>query len=257
MSDEGKSVSNEIVIEADADAVWRALSEGEELKRWFPPDARVNPGVGGSVWLSWGEGMDWEAPIELWEPGHRLRTIDPPPSKLAVDYFVDGRGGETVVRIVHSGFGADAWDEEIDTLTSGWRSFLANLKLYLEQHRGEPRTMARFRHPVVERPRAEVFPEMLRVFGFDPEATFRPGDRYAVTTASRDRLEGVIQVFGPPVNLSATVENLDNAFLMIELEPGRSKCRPAFWLSLYGEAGEEAPALEHRLQESVTRTFSV
>lgn len=255
MSDESKKVSNEISIAAEADAVWRALSEGEELKRWFPPDARVTPGAGGAVWLSWGEGMDWEAPIEIWEPGRRLRTIDPPPSRMAVDYFVEGKGGETVVRIVHSGFGADAWDDEMETLTSGWRSFLANLKLYLERHPGEPRTMASFRHPIVPTPRAEAFPKMLRVFGFDPEAQLRPGDRYAVTTETGDRLEGVIDVFASPVNLSATVENLGDAFLMLELEPGRGQCRPAFWLSLYGPARARAQELEERLRGAVTRAF--
>ena len=124
MSDE-KKVTAEISIDADADAVWRALSEGEEIKRWFSPEARVTPGVGGAVWLSWGEGADWEAPIEIWEPKRHLRTVDPAPSKLAVDYFIESKGGETVLRIVHSGFAADAWDDEIDTLNAGWRTFAA------------------------------------------------------------------------------------------------------------------------------------
>lgn len=257
MSDEQKTrdVAAEIVIDADAEAVWRALSEGEELKRWFPIDARVTPGVGGAVWLSWGEGADWEAPIRVWEPNRHLGTADPAPSKLAVDYYIESRGGQTVLRIVHSGFAADAWDDEIETTTSGWRSFLATLKNYLEHHRGEPRSLAYFRHPVVPLPRPEAFQRMLTAFGFDPNATMRPGDRYDVTTKAGDRFTGVIAVFAPGVNLSGTVENWNDSFLMIEIEPGQGRCRPAVWFSLYGESGNEAPALQERLTDLVTSGF--
>lgn len=89
-----KKIEKEIAIDATPDEVWRALTEGEELKRWFPLDARVKPGVGGSVWLSWGEGSEWESPIEIWEPSRHLQTADvtpqpdgAPPLKIAVDYF--------------------------------------------------------------------------------------------------------------------------------------------------------------------------
>jgi hypothetical protein len=34
----------------------RTSTDGEELKRWFPLDARVTPGEGGKIWVSWGEG---------------------------------------------------------------------------------------------------------------------------------------------------------------------------------------------------------
>ncbi len=244
MSDE-KNVTAEVSIDADADTVWRALTEGEELKRWFPLDARVTPGVGGAVWLSWGEGMDWEAPIEIWEPGRHLRTVDPAPSKLAVDYYIESRGGETVLRLVHSGFGDDAWDDEIDTMTSGWRTFFATLKHYLERHRGKPRTLAYFRHPVVELSRAEVYPRALTALGLPLDLV--EGRRYA---------HGFVHVAAPPVNLSVTDERYDDALLMIEIEPGRGRCRPAAWLSLYGDAGAQAPELQQWIRESLTRAFS-
>lgn len=246
MSDE-KKVIVEVSIDADAETVWRAVSEGEEIKRWFPVDARVTPGVGGAVWLSWGEGMDWEAPIEIWEPGRHMRTIDPPPSKLAVDYFIETQGGETVLRIVHSGFAADAWDDELETLNAGWRAFAATLAHYLERHRGEPRTLAKFRHPVVTRPRSEVFPRMLEALGV---TLVGEGERF-----SGPLFEGTARVVKAPVNFSASLANFGEAFLMIEIEPGRDQCRPAVWVSLYGDAGKEAAALETRLQDMVTGAF--
>jgi uncharacterized protein YndB with AHSA1/START domain len=248
MSDE-KKVTAEVTIAADADAVWRALSEGEELKRWFPPDARVNPGAGGSIWLSWGEGMDWEAPIEIWEPQRHLRTVDPPPGKAAVDYFIESKGGETVLRIVQSGFAAETWDDELDTLNAGWRTFAETLKHYLERHRGVPRTLAFYRHPVVPLPRSEVFPRMLEALGVTPVGE---GERFRGPL-----FEGVARVVKPPVNFSGPLENYGDGFLMIEIEPGRDRCRPAVWVSLYGDAGREAPELTKRLRNIVDQTFTI
>lgn len=257
MSDEKPiEVTAEISLDADADTVWRALTEGEEISRWFSPDARVRPGVGGAVWLSWGEGAEWEAPIEIWEPGRHLRTADPAPSKLAVDYFIESRGGETVLRIVHSGFDADAWDDELQTLDGGWRAFLATLRHYLAHHRGEPRTMASFRHPAVPLARTDAFARLLAALGFGANPELRNGDRFDVTTTMGDRLTGVVDVFKPPINLSGSVENWNNAFVTIEIEPGRGQCRPAIWFSLYGEAGREAGALQARLRELLTATFA-
>jgi uncharacterized protein YndB with AHSA1/START domain len=244
----GKTIEAEITIAADAATVWRALTEGEELKRWFPLDARVTPGVGGALWLSFGEGMDWEAPIELWEPERHLRTVDPPPSKAAIDYYIEAKGGETVLRIVQSGFGADAWDDELDTLNSGWRTFLAILRNYLERHPGEPRAMAYFRHPVVPLERRDVFPRMLEALGVTPVAE---RERF-----SGPLFEGIADISAAPVNFSGALENHGRGFLMIEIEPGRGQCRPAVWVSLYGAAAAEAPALQERLQELVTRAFT-
>lgn len=247
MRDE-KKVTVETTIEADAQEVWRALTEAEELKRWFPLDARVNPGPGGSIWLSWGEGADWEAPVEVWEPNRHLRTVDPAPSKMAVDYFIESRGGETVLRIVHSGFGAESWDDEIDTLNAGWRTFAANLRHYLRHHRGEPRTVAYFRHPVVPLERREAFPRLL-------DAVEVPlvgeGEPFAGPL-----FQGVSLVSAPPINFSGTLENLGNGLVMMEVEPGRGQCRPAVWVSLYGETGAKAAALQEELRDRITRAFA-
>lgn len=247
MSEE-KSVNVEVTIDADPETVWRAISEGDEIKRWFTLDARVNPGAGGGIWMSFGEGMEWESPIEIWEPNRHLRATDPPPSKLAVDYFIEAKGGQTVLRLVHSGFAADTWDDELETLNGGWRAFLAVLKNYIEQHRGEPRTVAHFRHPIVKLPRAEVFPRMLAALGVPLVAE---GERFTGPI-----FEGTADVVKPPLNFSGPLTNFGRGFVFIEIEPGRDQCRPAVWVSLYGDAQSEAPALQARLEDIVTRAFS-
>lgn len=244
---EGK-IEAEITIDADAETVWRALTEAEELKRWFPLDARVTPGEGGALWLSFGEGMDWETPIALWEPNRHLRTADPAPSKAAIDYYIEAKGGQTVLRIVQSGFADDAWTDELDTLNSGWRAFLATLRNYLEHHRGEPRALAYFRHPVVEMERRDAFPRMLEALGV---TLVNEGQQF-----DGPLFAGVCAISAPPVNFSGALHNWGHGFLMIEIEPGRGRCRPAVWVSLYGDTAAQASALQERLQDLVTRAFT-
>ncbi|HVR38720.1 MAG TPA: SRPBCC domain-containing protein [Thermoanaerobaculia bacterium] len=256
MSDE-KKIEVEVAIDADAETVWRALTDGEELSRWFPLDARVKPGVGGSLWLSWGEGADWEAPIEVWEPNKHLRTVDTfEAQRIAVDYYIESRGGETVLRLVHSGFGDDTWQGEIDSLDAGWTTFLQNLKHYLEHHRGEPRTLAYFRHPKTALSRDEAFRRTMTALGFPAELDLRVDDRYATTTSSGDRFEGVVKVFRPPINFTATVKNWSDGFVLVEIEGGRETCRPAVWVSLYGDAGRDAEALGVRVRALLERAFA-
>ena len=47
-----RSIGLEVEVEGTPEAIGTAVSEGEEIRRWFSPEARVTPGVGGSVWLS-------------------------------------------------------------------------------------------------------------------------------------------------------------------------------------------------------------
>ena len=71
---ETRAVEREIEIDAPLAAVWKALTDAEELTRWFPLNAGVTPGVGGSVWMSWTDTEGEGAPIEVWEPERHLRT---------------------------------------------------------------------------------------------------------------------------------------------------------------------------------------
>ena len=74
-----RSQEHEIEIDAPIDAVWKALTDAEQLTNWLSEEARVVPGEGGTVWVSWGEGQAGETRIEGWEPGRRLRLVQMPP----------------------------------------------------------------------------------------------------------------------------------------------------------------------------------
>jgi uncharacterized protein YndB with AHSA1/START domain len=44
-----RRVEREIEINAVVEDVWKALTDANELARWFPLEARVTPGVGGKI----------------------------------------------------------------------------------------------------------------------------------------------------------------------------------------------------------------
>ena len=71
-----RAVVREVFVAAPPDVVWKALTDARELTQWFPLEARVTPGVGGSIWISWGEGASGEAPITAWEPGRRFEWTE-------------------------------------------------------------------------------------------------------------------------------------------------------------------------------------
>ena len=98
----------------------------------------------------------WDSQIEVWEPGRHLRTTYPLPGaegrgeaiELAVDYYLEARGGGTYLRLVHSGFGPQSeWDEEYDGVRRGWQYELRSLRHYLERDRAPGRLGRRWRWP--------------------------------------------------------------------------------------------------------------
>lgn len=125
-------LARDVTIAAPPDLVWHALVDADELKKWFVPDARVTPGAGGEIWLSWGEGMAGASRIEAWEPGRRLRTSS---EGATIEWKLEARNGGTELHLVQSGIGSEA---EQAALAQGWTVYLYNLKHMLERHPGEP-----------------------------------------------------------------------------------------------------------------------
>lgn len=260
--DETRTFETTIEIDAPVEAVWRALTEAEELVRWFPLEARVRPGVGGSVWISWGGGWEGEARIEIWEPGQRLRTAHTAPGPydvdgktgaaaspvtLVLDYHLEGRGGKTVLRLVHSGFGRGAeWDDEFDSISRGWKFELRGLRHYLERHRGKDRQVAWVRS-VTDLPVEECWRRLIGPDGLTREGTLAglaEGDSYRVRTATGEELAGRVQQLVPPKGFAGTVRGLNDGILRAFVETSQGKVSPQLWIALWGLDSETRDRLE-------------
>ncbi len=155
-----RDAAGEVWIDASPERVWRALTEARELERWFPLEADVQPGVGGTLRMSWGAEYDAEMPILTWDPPHHLRTRWFGQG-VVTDYRIEAEGGGARIRAVSSGFPLDAsWDEWVEGTVRGWAYELRALKHYLERHEGRDRR-ALFLRRRVRLPRQEVWDRLM------------------------------------------------------------------------------------------------
>ena len=213
-----RSHVNEIEIAAPPADVWRALSEGEELARWFAVAAEVVPGEGGCWKVSWDESPLMElGRIEKWQPSKHLRVVHESArgeqTVMIVDDFelvaVDG-GARTLLRLVSSGWGSDAsWDDEFEGTKNGWAVFFRNLRHYLEQHRGQRCRSVGFPFAGLTIGTREAFERLFGAKGVLPiGGAIEEGREVAITTSYGKSLNATIDFARPPALLGLVVEGL-------------------------------------------------
>ena len=233
-----RSHEHEIEIDAPIEAVWKAIADAEEITNWFAEAARVTPGVGGTYWVSWGEGQEGESRIDAWDPPRRLRTSHVPnqggfdpekgcsmPSEaetsIIVEYTLEARGSKTLVRLVHSGIPVTPdWDGFYDGTDRGWGMFFQGLRHYLENRPGLTRKTIMIMQPI-KIGLEEAWNKLTGVEGLAATETLQGvarGGKYSVTTAKGDELHGEVILNIPPKTLAMTIESLDNALLSASFE---------------------------------------
>jgi uncharacterized protein YndB with AHSA1/START domain len=253
-----RAVERQIEIAAPLGAVWKALTDAEELIRWFPLEARITPGPGGSVWMRWDDAETVEDRIDVWEPERRLRHVGTAGSwsRIATDYYLEGRGGTTVLRVVSSGFGGEGDpDEVMQGFGLGWDFELRGLRHYLERHLGVPRVVAwaRARHTMDYE---QAWTRLAGPGGFFGAAGLtqrESGSAVTITTVTGDRLDGTVLLAQAPYQFAATITGWNDALLRAHLY-GRSAM---LWLSTYGVAADRVHDLERRWQQAIEGVFAV
>jgi hypothetical protein len=84
---------------------------------------------------------EFEAHIDVFEPGRRLRLIYLPArdlpradSVMVDDFILDTVAGGTIVRLLGSGVPAGAaWDTQYWRLRTSWQAAMTRLKVYVEK----------------------------------------------------------------------------------------------------------------------------
>jgi uncharacterized protein YndB with AHSA1/START domain len=160
---ETRAAEGRIELPVPVERVWRALTEAAELERWFPLEARVEPGAGGRIWMSWGNEYGAWSEIRAWDPPHHLAIswkFGEEPVQVT-DYRLEGRGGSTRLRVVTSGIPAGAaWDDLVEGTRLGWAFELIQLRHYLERHEGKDRSASYIRRRV-RLPRPEIWARVM------------------------------------------------------------------------------------------------
>ncbi|HEY6329688.1 MAG TPA: SRPBCC domain-containing protein [Blastocatellia bacterium] len=255
---------HEIEIKAPIEAVWKALTDAQELTCWFVDDAKVAPGEGGTMWLAWGEGeskMEGKARIDVWEPGKRLKLTlvgadqsgGLPFAQLEVpiveEWTLQSRGDVTVLKLVHSNIpNSPDWDAYYDGTDSGWRAYFLALRHYLQYCPRKKRDVVLFMRPL-----AVSFPDAWKALtgteGLAATGTIdglQRGSRYSTVTALGDRLEGEIVESIPPKILMLTVDGLDQALLLATFEEMGGMSFVYLTLAIFGRPPAEVEQIRSR-----------
>jgi uncharacterized protein YndB with AHSA1/START domain len=123
-------------IEAPPERVFRALTDANELPRWFPSSADSDPRTGGDYVLRFefddeSQNHTHAGQYEDVTPGERVRY----PWKGAfgettVEFTLRPADGGTELRLFHSGWGDEAAEARA-MHEQGWQVFLNNLAAYV------------------------------------------------------------------------------------------------------------------------------
>ncbi|MBS0659669.1 MAG: SRPBCC domain-containing protein [Verrucomicrobia bacterium] len=218
--------TRDIVLSVELDAtpeeVFRAVTDGTEIAKWLAPEARSTPPQGdqkGTIWISWGEGMSAEHEIEIYDAPRHVRHPSGQTGEAAplfADWWIEtGAGGQTVLRLVHSGFDAGAdWDDEYNSHARGWSLMLTNLRHYFARHRGQPTAHVAFMDSI-EQPRPALWAKLLGALGF--AASPQVGDAYRLTTPDGAVLTGTVDFVRDGFDLGLVVRERDDALLRFNL----------------------------------------
>lgn len=135
-----RSVQVEVEVPGTVEEVWAAIATGPGVSSWFVPTEMKD----GMVTSNFGPGMESQAKVIAWEPPHRFSAesngLGPNAPAMATEWTVEARsGGKCLVRVVHSLFAStDDWDDQLNSIESGWPTFFEVLRMYLQYFRGLP-----------------------------------------------------------------------------------------------------------------------
>jgi uncharacterized protein YndB with AHSA1/START domain len=263
-----------IDIDAPADGVWNALTQADELTRWFPLDATVTPGEGGSIHWGWRDAWSWGSTIRAWEPNRRIRLVetrqgfdangkvlDTPGANrdLVMDITLESRSGRTRVTLVHSGFGHGAdWDDEFDGISSGWQYELRSLKHYVERHRGRNRVAA-WARVSTDLPIDAAWQRLLQsnIATFASRRLPGEGEPFDVTLMGSERVTGTVAI-STSTQFAGFAHDASGTIVRLDAFPGGGRTGLMVWVVSYDERDRERfDALERRAQAHLDAAFAL
>jgi uncharacterized protein YndB with AHSA1/START domain len=190
----------EVVIRTPQIEVWRALTEPDQVRRWFGWDYA---------------GLDDE--IELMfvanakhEPPDRVLMFDGE-DQSAIE--VEADGAHTIVRAVFPASLDDVErDDTYDQIEEGWRAFLLQLRDYLERHSGKRRRTIRLTSEakpiaVLAAVAGEVEGESRRA---SPHLSVTTSDSYGQGLVVVDSSEPLDSAHAGRMNVTITTYGLDD-----------------------------------------------
>jgi uncharacterized protein YndB with AHSA1/START domain len=252
-----RRIERKVEIEAPIKNVWKALTEARALKNWFPLDARVTPGLGGKIFMSWGADCEGEAEIVAWNPGKHFAWREP---TARIDFTLEPHGHKSLVRLVQSSFsGGSDWENEwFESTSYGWGFMLASLRWWLEVHSHETRLVT-WRRVKVTLSREDAYRRLTAtkfLFTEHPADVLRDGAAYKLRAATGERLSGVVEFIRVDRGFCLTVEELNKALLWFSIEGTAPNIEVQVWLSAFGISQLQAAEFGDRWEKQIRSVFS-
>ena len=145
-------IEKEIVIDAPVDAVWRILTQPDQIRQWFSDEAKLDLRGGGLGRLAWKSGMSEEIRVEAVDPLRRFafRWVYPEGStptarnSTLVEFTLSSEARGTRLRVVESGFDQIDWSDaqkarEVESHTRGWHDCFERFGKVASRHAGTAR----------------------------------------------------------------------------------------------------------------------
>jgi hypothetical protein len=213
------AVAVETTIAAPFAAVWNALRDPDEIRRWHGWEYEAGGGLDAEIDVIYHQGVTADEAAGTLTLGDGSR------------FELEDRGRETLVRITMPEPGR-SWDEYYDDIREGWASFIHQLRFALEQHPGEERCTLHLDGP------GEL--------GLDAGAAGTP---YAGTTAWGEPLAGRV-LFRTAHQVGLTVDAYGPGLAIVHAKPdGRGMAI----VTAYGLDDAAFGALERRWEEGYAR----
>lgn len=263
MTAKSRDQRKEILIDVPKEAVWRALTTAEGLAGWYVEEAKVEPGQGGTQWISWGEGQEVTATHLIWRENEHLRLGQPgDPAQhtgweaIVHDWTLEDRGEETRVRLLQSGVpDGPEWDSTYEGTDRGWTLFLLALKYYLEHQPGKVRrTVHSYRNLPLSVD--EAWQRLAKLLVGD-HALPATGEEYSVLNAFGEPMSGRVLINEPWGVLAMTIDQLRGALLGLTLHRTQQGAYLNFILGTYGLDEAIVAALKDRWLPALDRALAV
>jgi uncharacterized protein YndB with AHSA1/START domain len=131
----GRSLEKELFINASPERVFRALTEKEELERWFLMKAEIDLRPGGSLKFEWSPDASEVGKVLALEPPYRVsyswEALSPSPTTITFELTPENGG--TRLRLTHDSIGeGQDWDNYYSSVNGGWNAHLKDLASWLE-----------------------------------------------------------------------------------------------------------------------------
>ena len=134
-------ITKELVLKANKDQVWSALTDHNELEKWWNKGVRLEPFVGGEFYEPWGDGqlatgkVAQLAPLKFIEFTWQEKTWNSF-ENTKCSFTLKEFSGKTVIYVEHSGWEIFKSEEKVKRLVKGfeqeWDSLLPKLKRHIE-----------------------------------------------------------------------------------------------------------------------------